>query len=79
MDAKNYVEFTRLWYANHLPFPLTLVLPNLTHRAVKWKLSTSVSRVTDCEMNENVVSLQANLHVKYVIYAQWNLDSKHLV
>jgi glutathione S-transferase len=54
MDAKNYVEFTRLWYANHLPFPLTLVLPNLTHRAVKWKLSTSVSRVTDCEMNENV-------------------------
>ncbi|XP_076864493.1 metaxin-1b [Brachyhypopomus gauderio] len=31
VDAKNYVEVTRRWYAENLPFPLNLVLPNRMH------------------------------------------------
>ncbi|XP_030044018.1 metaxin-1 isoform X1 [Microcaecilia unicolor] len=32
IDAKNYVEHTRKWYAESIPFPLNFFLPNRMHR-----------------------------------------------
>lgn len=32
MDAKNYVEHTRKWYAETIPFPLNFFLPNAMHK-----------------------------------------------
>lgn len=32
MDAKNYVEHTRKWYAETIPFPLNFFLPNCMHK-----------------------------------------------
>ncbi|XP_069506229.1 metaxin-1 [Ambystoma mexicanum] len=32
VDAKNYVEHTRKWYADAIPFPLNFVLPNQIHK-----------------------------------------------
>lgn len=31
VDAKNYVDVTRRWYAEHTPFPLNFLLPNRMH------------------------------------------------
>ncbi|MCI4395331.1 hypothetical protein PGIGA_G00179020 [Pangasianodon gigas] len=31
VDAKNYVDVTRRWYAEHTPFPLNFLLPNRIH------------------------------------------------
>ncbi|KAI5621781.1 metaxin 1, partial [Silurus asotus] len=31
VDSKNYVEVTRRWYAEHMPFPLNFLLPNRIH------------------------------------------------
>ncbi|XP_062845246.1 metaxin-1b [Trichomycterus rosablanca] len=33
VDAKNYVDVTRRWYAEHTPFPLNFLLPNRMHSA----------------------------------------------
>ncbi|KQK76088.1 metaxin-1-like protein [Amazona aestiva] len=32
VDAKNYVEHTRKWYAETIPFPLNFFLPNCMHK-----------------------------------------------
>uniref|UniRef100_A0A8C3EPX5 Metaxin n=1 Tax=Corvus moneduloides TaxID=1196302 RepID=A0A8C3EPX5_CORMO len=32
VDAKNYVEHTRKWYAETIPFPLNFFLPNAMHK-----------------------------------------------
>uniref|UniRef100_A0A8C4U155 Metaxin-1 n=1 Tax=Falco tinnunculus TaxID=100819 RepID=A0A8C4U155_FALTI len=32
VDAKNYVEHTRKWYAENIPFPLNFFLPNCMHK-----------------------------------------------
>uniref|UniRef100_A0A8C8RL16 Metaxin n=1 Tax=Pelusios castaneus TaxID=367368 RepID=A0A8C8RL16_9SAUR len=32
VDAKNYVEHTRKWYAEAMPFPLNFFLPNRMHK-----------------------------------------------
>lgn len=32
VDAKNYVEHTRKWYAETVPFPLNFFLPNCMHK-----------------------------------------------
>ncbi|KAK1894842.1 Metaxin-1, partial [Dissostichus eleginoides] len=32
VDSKNYVEVTRRWYAEHLPFPLNFLLPGRMQR-----------------------------------------------
>ncbi|XP_075440619.1 metaxin-1 isoform X2 [Ascaphus truei] len=32
VDAKNYVEHTRKWYAESIPFPLNFFLPNQMHK-----------------------------------------------
>ncbi|TRY93076.1 hypothetical protein DNTS_023843 [Danionella cerebrum] len=31
IDSKNYVDITRCWYAEHIPFPLNFLLPNRIH------------------------------------------------
>lgn len=33
MDAKNYVDVTRRWYAENITFPLNFLLPNRMHQA----------------------------------------------
>ncbi|CAL1611662.1 unnamed protein product [Knipowitschia caucasica] len=38
VDSKNYVEVTRRWYAEHLPFPLSLFSPGRMQREEKEKL-----------------------------------------
>ncbi|XP_056449201.1 metaxin-1a [Gadus chalcogrammus] len=38
MDSKNYVELTRRWYAEHLPFPLSLVVPGRMQAAQQARL-----------------------------------------
>ncbi|KAJ0000641.1 hypothetical protein NQD34_012483 [Periophthalmus magnuspinnatus] len=32
VDSKNFVDVTRRWFADHMPFPLSLVLPGRMHR-----------------------------------------------
>ncbi|KAM4664190.1 metaxin-1 [Discoglossus pictus] len=32
VDAKNYVEYTRKWYADAIPFPLNFFIPNQMHK-----------------------------------------------
>lgn len=32
VDSKNYVDVTRRWYAENIPFPLNFLLPNRMHR-----------------------------------------------
>ncbi|XP_053551402.1 metaxin-1 [Bombina bombina] len=32
IDAKNYVEYTRKWYAEAIPFPLNFFIPNQMHK-----------------------------------------------
>ena len=32
VEPKNYVEVSRRWYAEHMPFPLNLVLPGRMQR-----------------------------------------------
>lgn len=32
VDSKNYVEVTRRWFSEHIPFPLSLFLPGKIHR-----------------------------------------------
>lgn len=32
MDTKNYVEHTRKWYTETIPFPLNFFLPNCMHK-----------------------------------------------
>ncbi|XP_070543710.1 metaxin-1-like [Ptychodera flava] len=41
MDAKNYVEFTRVWYAKALPFPFNFFIPGRMHKAVIKRLESS--------------------------------------
>lgn len=31
VDSKNYVDVTRRWYAENIPFPLNFLLPNRIH------------------------------------------------
>nr|XP_006816753.1 PREDICTED: metaxin-1-like [Saccoglossus kowalevskii] len=41
IDAKNYVEFTRTWYANALPFPFRYFIPGKLHKLANQRLETS--------------------------------------
>lgn len=40
LDSDNYCNFTRKWYSNKLPFPLTIFLPHMRHRSIQSKLNS---------------------------------------
>ncbi|KAJ1080658.1 hypothetical protein NDU88_000852 [Pleurodeles waltl] len=40
VDSKNYVEHTRKWYADVIPFPLNFILPNQMHKRHLERLQT---------------------------------------
>ncbi|CAL8248964.1 unnamed protein product [Lota lota] len=43
MDSKNYVELTRRWYAEHMPFPLSLFVPGRLQAGQQARLRLSRS------------------------------------
>lgn len=68
VDAKNYVEYTRKWYAETIPFPLNFFLPNAMHKRhlERLQLMWGDDYMEDEEKLEK--------EVRDGVWAQWILD-----
>lgn len=69
VDAKNYVEHTRKWYAETIPFPLNFFLPNAMHKRHLERLQL----IWGDDYMEDEEKLEKE--VRYGVWAQWVLSS----